>query len=39
MKLVGVDKVRAFIASAGLTKTLIREHRSFVGYLWARPTT
>jgi beta-lactamase class A len=38
MKLVGVDKVRAFIASAGLTKTLIPEStRSFVGYLLGAP--
>lgn len=38
MKLVGADKVRAFIASAGLTKTLIPEStRSFIGYLLGAP--
>ncbi len=38
MKLVGVDKVRAFIASAGLTNTLIPEStRAFVGYLLGAP--
>ena len=38
MKLVGVDKVRAFIASAGLTNTLIPEStRSFIGYLLGAP--
>jgi beta-lactamase class A len=38
MKLVGTDKVRAFIASAGLHNTLIPEStRSFVGYLLGAP--
>ena len=40
MKLVGVDKVRAFIASAGLTNTLIPEStRRSSATSWARPTT
>ena len=38
MKLVGADKVRAFIVSAGLTNTLIPEStRSFIGYLLGAP--
>ena len=33
-----MDKVRAFIASAGLTNTLIPEStRSFIGYLLGAP--
>ena len=38
MKHVGTDNVRSFIASAGLTKTLIPEStRAFVGYLLGAP--
>lgn len=38
MKDAGVDNVRAFIASAGLTNTLIPEStRSFIGYLLGAP--
>jgi beta-lactamase class A len=38
MKHVGTDNVRSFIASLGLTKTLIPEStRSFVGYLLGAP--
>ncbi len=34
IKAVGIDKVRAFIASAGLSKTLVPDStRSFIGYL------
>jgi beta-lactamase class A len=38
LKQVGPDNVRAFIASAGLTKTLIPDStRSFIGYLFGVP--
>ena len=38
LKLVGPDNVRALIASAGLTKTMIPDStRSFVGYLLGAP--
>ena len=38
LKLVGPDNVRALIASAGLTNTLIPDStRSFVGYLLGAP--
>ena len=38
MKQAGPDNVRAFIASAGLTNTLIPDStRSFIGYLLGAP--
>ena len=38
LKLVGPDNVRAFIAAAGLTQTLIPDStRSFIGYLLGAP--